>query len=372
MRIIAHLDMDAFFAAVEEREKPRIKGMPIVVGSDPADGRGRGVVSTANYKAREYGIFSATPISKAWGLSEIAKKQGKPPVVFIGGNFKLYEKISENIMGIIKKYSSVVEQAGIDEAYFDLSPELAEGLSFVNAYKKAAQICEKIKKEIAIKEKLSSSVGIGPNKLIAKIASDYKKPNGLTIIEEKDAEKFLEPMKIRKIPGIGPKTEIIFSEKNIKTVGDLKKFSQEELVDLLGKWGSELYEKVRGRDDSPLVTSWEAKSIGEQETFDTDTIDANFIFERLRVLCKSVFNSFKNSEFNSFRTIGVTVRFSDFKTKTRVSTLPAPAKDLTIFNFEAMRLIAPFLDRRENPQHKKIRLIGARVEKLEICNKLDL
>lgn len=396
MRIIAHLDMDAFFAAVEERDRPRLKGLPIVVGSDPQEGKGRGVVSTANYKAREYGIRSATPITKAWQMSQEAKKQGKPEAVFLPPNFKKYSQVSGQVIAIIHKYSSLVEEASIDEAYFDLSesPLSKRGVGGLfplldkegnkgrsephpnpllgkereaadECYENAIEICKKIKKEILEKEKLTCSIGIGPNKLIAKIASDKQKPDGLTIVKPEEAEAFLETLPIRKIPGIGPKTEILLNSKGIKIVKDLKRFPQKEMGKFLGKWGTELYDKARGIDDSPLVEEWEAKSIGEQETFFKDILDSNFIFERLKFLADGVFNRLKQSGFRCFKTIVITVRFSDFKTQTRSHTLKEETDSLDILIFEAIKLLMPFLDKRENPKHKKIRLIGVRIEKLD-------
>lgn len=160
MRIIAHLDMDAFFAAIEERDNPQFYGMPIAVGADPKSGQGRGVVATANYKAREYGIHSALPISKAWQYSEAARRRGKPPVIFLPANFERYTEASEHIMAIIRAHAPLVEQASVDEAYFDIS--------FFGSYAKAEKICRAIKGEIKEKEKVTASVGIGPNKLIAK------------------------------------------------------------------------------------------------------------------------------------------------------------------------------------------------------------
>ncbi len=355
--------MDAFFAAVEERNKPRLKKLPIVVGSDPANGRGRGVVSTANYRARKYGIHSATPISIAWRLSQKAKKEGKPEVVFLGVNFADYEKVSLEIMEIIHKYSSLVEEASIDEAYFDLS--------YAGSYEAAEEIAKKIKKEIKRKEKLTASVGIGPNKLIAKIASDKNKPDGLTVIgsdnEERNiklAEIFLKDLPIRKIPGIGPKTEKLFDKLGIRLVKDLKKFSKKELEKILGKWGGELYLKIRGRDDSPLVEEWTAKSIGEQETFSEDTLDPNFTVGRIIELSRGVFDRFKKSEFKNFGTIVITVRFSGFETKNRSHTLQNPINTSDDLQFEAVKMLMPFLDKRENPERKKIRLVGIRIEKL--------
>jgi len=356
MRIIGHLDMDAFFAAVEERDNDRFRGKPIVVGADPAGGRGRGVVSTANYKAREYGIHSAMAISEAWRRAEEGKRKGGPAVIFLGGNFKKYGAVSAEIMVIIRGYALLVEEASIDEAYFDLSS--------CGSYEKARELALKIKAEVKEKERLTATIGIGPNKLIAKIASDMQKPDGLTVVKDDEAEKFLEPLAIRKIPGIGPKTQEFFRAKGVKIVRDLKKFSKADLEKFMGKWGLELYEKIRGKDDSPIVEDYEVKSIGEQETFMADTRDLNFISERLSGLCESVIARFKASGFKTYKTIILSVRFADFETKSRAHTLEKPACDLATLRFEAMRLLVPFLDKRENPRGKLIRLIGVRVEKL--------
>lgn len=357
MRLIGHLDMDAFFAAIEERDNPRWGGWPIVVGSEPLNGRGRGVVSTANYKAREYGIRSANPISRAWQMSEAARKQGKPPAIFLPVNFRRYEEISSRILVILRRHVAVVEPASIDEAYFELS--------FVGSYASAEDICQKIKAEIKNEEKLTASIGVGPNKLIAKIASDAQKPDGLTVIKEDEMVGFLEPLPIRKIPGIGPKTEAMFRAKNIFLVRDLKNFSLNEMEDLLGKWGIDLYQKIRGVDTAPLQTEYEAKSIGEQETFLKDTNKTIFIFERLKILCENVFSRFKNNDFKSFKTVAITVRFGDFETKTRAHTLKQVVGSRKVLESEAIKLLLPFLDSRANPRRKMIRLIGVRIEKFQ-------
>jgi len=356
MRIIGHLDMDAFFAAVEERDNPYLKGLPIVIGADPQVGKGRGVGSTANYKAREYGIHSAMPIFRAWQLSQEVKKQGEREVFFLEPDFEKYEKASGNILKILKKYSPLIEPASIDEFYFDLS--------FAKTFKKAQKICQDIKKEIEKKEKLTSSIGIGPNKLIAKIASGFQKPNGFTVIHPKKVEDFLDLLHIGKIPGIGPKTEEFFHQKGIKIVKDLKKLSRQELKEMLGKWGEDLYEKVRGRDDSSLVEEYEAKSIGEQETFLKDTLNSSFILEHFKFLCEDVFNRFLQSKFKSFKTIVVTVRFADFETKNRSHTLEQSTKNRKTLELEGLKLLLPFFDKRENPRRKLVRLIGIRIEKL--------
>jgi DNA polymerase IV (DinB-like DNA polymerase) len=356
MRIVAHLDMDAFFAAVEERDTPRFRGLPLAVGADPEGGKGRGVVSTANYKAREYGIHSAMPISTAWRLSEAARRKGQPPVVFLSVDMKKYAAVSERVMAIIRELVPVVEEAGIDEAYMDLS--------FTGSYEKAEELCRAVKKEVLAKERLTASVGIGPNKLIAKIASGEEKPDGLTVVREDEAEGFLEPMPVRKIPGVGPKTEEVLAKQRIRRVKDLKRFSMQELQEMFGKRGVEFYDEVRGRDDSPVQERYEPKSIGEEETFDRDTRDAMLLGKRLKEMCRNVVQRLAAEGFRQFRTVVVKVRFADFETHTRAHTLPQPANSPAALQFEALKLLMPFLDSRENPRRKLIRLIGVRVEKL--------
>jgi len=365
MRIIGHLDMDAFFAAVEERDHEWLRGKPIVVGADPKEGRGRGVVSTANYKAREYGIHSALPISKAWELSEAARKKGFEPAVFLRTNFAEYEKTSARIIEIIKIFSNTIEQASIDEAYFDIKFPNSKSQSANAAWKEAETIAKKIKAEIKKRERLTCSIGIGPNKLIAKIASDFRKPDGLMIVTEEEKELFLEPMPVRKIPGIGPKTEILLKKIGVVIVRDLKGSAESDLSDLMGKWGRDLYRKIRGIDDSPIEESYEAKSIGEQETFSEDTRDPNALIGKLNEMSERILQRMEREGFSGFRTITITVRFEGFETKTRSHTLPVHQHSLEILRFEAFKLFMPFLDRRENPRNKKIRLVGVRIEKLK-------
>ena len=365
-RIIAHLDMDAFFASVEERYTPRFKGLPLVVGSEPKNGASRGVVSTASYKAREYGIHSAMPITEAWRISQKMKAQGKPEVVFLPVDFSLYNKSSANILTIIQKYSDNVEQASIDEFYFDLS--------YAGSLKEAEIVCKKIKKEIKQEEKITCSIGLAPNRLVSKIAAGQKKPDGFFVVEEKNVQEFLNPLPIRKIPGIGPKTAESLYLIGVKTVENLSKISKEELVKKFHKWGSDLYRKARGQDDSLIVAEREVKSIGEQSTFNHDTLEALYVCEMLEKMCKNVFQSFLESGFDRFKTIAITVRFADFETK---NYSKSPKKTIGIddykkFELESLKLILPFLDKRKNPKLKQIRLIGVRADKLEKVTQKEL
>lgn len=348
--------MDAFFAAVEERSRPELRGLPIVVGADPRRGRGRGVVSTANYQAREYGIRSGMPISRAWRLSEAAAREGRPRAVFLPVDMERYARVSGQIMDILRRFAPLVEEASIDEAYFDLT--------FAGSFDRAEEICRKIVAAIESEEGLTASVGIGPNKLVAKIASGLRKPRGFTVVKEEEAERLLAGLPLRVIPGIGPKTEAEFATMGLRLVKDLKRFSRDKLQALLGKRGLDLYEKVRARDDAPVVEAYEIKSVGEQETFLRDTRDRKFLTRRLREMCRDVKERLEEEGFKQFRTVVLTVRFADFETKSRSRTLSAPTGSPAILEEEAMKLLEPFLDGRENTQRKLIRLIGLRLEKL--------
>jgi DNA polymerase IV (DinB-like DNA polymerase) len=357
MRLIAHLDMDAFYAAIEERDNPRLRGLPIAVGADPKGGEGRGVVSTANYAARAYGIHSAMPISRAWRASEAARQQGKPPVTFLSVNMRKYREVSDRVLALLRRMVPVVEQASIDEAYLDLS--------HLGSVESAEARCRTIKQAIWEQEQLTGSIGLGLNKLIAKIASGMQKPDGLTVVRKDQVEAFLDPLPIRAIPGIGPKTEVELGRLGIRLVRDLKRYSPGQLHDRFGKRGDDFYDKIRGMDDSPVSEEWEAKSVGEQETFDRDTLDSQVLTDRLNEMCADVVGRLVTEGFATFRTVVLTVRFADFETKSRSHTLVTPAGDPRTLQREALKLLLPFLDKRENPRGKLIRLLGVRVEGLE-------
>lgn len=362
MRIIVHVDMDAFYAAVEERYNPALRGLPVVVGADPNGGKGRGVVTTANYMARRFGIRSALPISRAWRFAETARSKGEPATIFIQPNFKLYREVSGRIMQIFESRADSFEEASIDEAYLELSS--------LGNFEAAVAHMSNVKVEIREQEGLGCSVGLGPNKLIAKIASGHKKPDGLTLVRPERVKDFLHPLPIRVIPGIGPKSEAFLHEQNIRTVKDLSEIPEATLTDWYGKWGQRLFEKAQGIDDSAVSNEWTRKSVGEQETFAQDTRSQSLVKERLREIAKRVISKLSDNEFAGFRTITLTVRFSGFETKNRSHSLKdgiAVAdreQALRLLEEQAVALLLPFFDGRENPRGKAIRLIGLRLEKL--------
>lgn len=361
IRIVLHIDMDSFFASVEERDHPRVKGLPIVVGSDPANGKGRGVVSTANYAARAYGIKSAIPISRAWQLSQSAKKEGKPEVVFFEPNIKKYAKISGEIFEYIASQGAVFESGGIDECYLEIS---RQQIVDSRQWEGAEEIARKIQDYIQKKFGLSCSIGIGPNRLIAKIAAGRKKPHGLTMVRDKEVQDFLDPLSVRELLGIGPKTAAGLAEIGVETIKQLRQKTKAELVEHFGvKHGAHMYESARGIDESPLEPHREAKSIGSETTFGEDTLDASVILRTMRALVTDISVSVKK-EKKRFKTVGVVVRFSDFETKTRSHTIEEASDDVKDLEAEALKLLLPFLDSRENPKRKKIRLVGVRAEKL--------
>jgi nucleotidyltransferase/DNA polymerase involved in DNA repair len=356
VRTVVHLDMDAFYAAVEEREHPELRGRPLVVGADPKAGHGRGVVTTANYAARKYGIRSALPISRAWRFAEAARRRGEPEVVFVRGTHALYRAVSERIMAIASEGADAFEEASIDEAYLDLSSfgDFARAEAHVNA----------LKAKIVAQEGLTCSAGVGPNKLVAKIASDFRKPDGLTIVRPEEVGAFLGPLAVRVIPGIGPKTQALLHGRGIETVAELRGVEAALLREWFGKWGEDLYQKVRGISDDPVSNEWERKSVGEQETFEEDTLDTALILDRARELAGGVFRRFVDERLRAFRTVTVTVRFSGFLTVSRSRTSKIPLTSEEQLQGEVRRLLEPFFNARENPKGKKIRLIGVRIEKL--------
>ena len=358
-RIILHIDMDAFFPSIEERENPHFQGKPIIVGADPKEGKGRGVVSSASYEARKYGIKSGMPISKAWKLC--------PQGIFLPVNMELYQKVSNEIMEIIKQYSPKYEIVSLDEAYLDLTEYskillnikmFSEKTGLEISYKKAEELAKKLKDEIFKKEKLTSSIGIGPNKTIAKLASEKAKPNGLKIVKPEEVENFLAPLAVNELPGIGPKTTEKLKAIGINTISELKSLSKEKLVEMFGKVGEFFWQKARGIDQEPVSQKEIIKSVGRQITFEKDTRDPKLIFEKFDQLIMEVYREIESQNF-SFKTITVICRYLDFETHTKSKTLEKPSKDFSILKREAKKLLLKFI--MEN--FKLIRLIGLRVKK---------
>lgn len=344
-RIIMLVDMDAFYTSCEEVRNPKLRGKPVAVGADPKGGQGRGVLSTANYEARKYGLNSAMPISIAYRKC--------PDCIFLPVDMDYYVEVSSRIMQILKKYADKFEVVSVDEAYLDISSK--------GTLEKAKEIAYKIKKEVWEKEKLTCSVGIGPNKLIAKMAADHKKPNGLTIVTDSGIHKFLNPLPARKLHGVGPKTEARLKEIGIEIVGQLAKTSLKTLKAFFGQsFGSYLHEASHGIDESPVVEEWTAKSVGRQVTFEKDTKDKGQIHQVMDEIIDDSFSQLKEQEFKTYKTVTIKVRYEDFETKTKAFTLKDKA-----FTAEPAKSVAKNLLKEFLKSEKKIRLVGISLSKLE-------
>ena len=339
-RVIFHLDMDHFYTAVETRERPEYSGKPVVVGADPKGGAGRGVVSTSNYEARKAGIRSGMPIGRAWKLC--------PEAIYLPPNFPLYIRVSNEIMEIARKYADKFEQWGIDEAFLDVS-------SRTGNYEEAENLAKKIKQEIFQKQQLTCSIGVGPNKLTAKIASDFQKPDGLTIVKEGEAEKFLEPLPVRKLLWVGRKTEERLKAMGIDTIGDLARYDPTVLAETFGVAGTQMYLMAHGVDRSEVEERTKVKSISHETTFEEDTADAIAVQTALDMLSEEVAKETR-SQTLFFKTVTVKVRYQSFETHTRSKTLPFMTNRPQDLKKNTRELLQPYL--RPN---RKIRLIGVRV-----------
>jgi DNA polymerase IV (DinB-like DNA polymerase) len=341
-RIVFHVDMDSFFASVEIREKPELTGKTVVVGADPKGGKGRGVVSTCSYEARKYGIHSGMPISRAYKLC--------PDAVFLPVNFPLYIKASGEVMTILRSFAEKFQQVSIDEAYLDVSN--------IGGFEAAKELALRIKNEIREKVKLTCSIGVGPNKIVAKIASDYKKPDGLTIVEPSHVREFLSPLPVRKILGIGKKTEAELTEMGIKTIGQLASCDVQLLISRFGKWGIYMHEIAQGIDESEVIEEECCKSISRETTFEEDTDNTVVLNRTMEELAEDVHRSLVDEGF-LFKTLTVKVRYKHFITRTRAHTLPHYTDEPGVIKETAKALLKGFID------GKLVRLVGVRLSNLE-------
>lgn len=337
------MDMDHFYTALEEREHPEIKGNPVIVGSDPKEGKGRGVVSTSNYEARKSGVRSGMPISQAWRLC--------PRAVYLPPNFQLYIKVSDEIMEIARKYAGKFEQWGIDEAFLDVSDKVDDWVG-------AELLARQIKQEIKEKEGITASIGIGPNKLVAKVASDYQKPDGLTIVKEEEVEEFLDPLPVRKLLWVGRKTEAKLKELGVNTIGDLARFDPTVLSSMFGVMGLQMHLMAKGIDKSEVEERVGVKSVSHETTFEEDTANSTTIFQALDALCEDVLKETVSQNL-LFKTVTIKIRYQGFETHTRSKTLPFLTNRLRDLQKTANELL--FINLHKD---RKVRLIGVRVSNL--------
>jgi len=334
------MDMDAFFAAVEQKRQPELIGKPVVIGGT-GDPSSRGVVATASYEARVFGIHSAMPLKTAYKLN--------PQAIFLPVDYEVYAAESHKIKKILKDICPLMEDVGIDEAFLDISA----------LDRSSWDISSEIKENVMKVTGLTCSIGIGPNKLLAKIASDMKKPDGYTVIEESDVEGILWPLPVRKLLGVGPKTEIILRKMNIEKIGDLAKVTVEALSLRFGpSHGNFLYRGARGLDERHVVTFWEPKSISRERTFERDIGHWQTIAKVLAALTKEVVSELR-AERMTVKTITIKVRFSDFETVTRSKSLEETSDSET----DIRKAVFACLQRVELA--KNVRLLGVRLSRFE-------
>ena len=328
--------MDAFYASVEQLDNPKFKGKPVIVGADPKAGAGRGVVAACSYEARKFGVRSALPISRAWRLC--------PEGIYVRPRMSRYVEVSHQVMEVFRKFTDLVEPLSIDEAFLDVTGSIA-------LYGPAVGIARKIKDLIRDQTQLSASVGVAPNKFLAKIASDLKKPDGLVVVGEKDVSEFLNPLPVSRLWGVGPKTEERLKPMGIKTIGDVAALSRDVLVQRLGSLGEHLHHLSHGRDDRPVIPNWEPKSISNETTFETDTKDRDLLLRTLHGLADEVGRRLRADNLRA-RRVTLKLRYEDFTTHTKQTSLERPTQSNEEIAAIAISLFNHFkLDRR-------IRLIG--------------
>ncbi|MBN2371986.1 MAG: DNA polymerase IV [Vicinamibacteria bacterium] len=309
-RAILHVDMDAFFAAVEQRDRPELRGQPVVIGADPKGGSGRGVVSTASYEARRFGVGSAMPISKAYRLC--------PSGVFLPVDMEKYARVSDEIMGVLRRYTDLVEPVSIDEAFLDVTGRR-------RALGPGQAIAASIKKALRDETSLTASIGVASSKLVAKIASDLEKPDGLVVVAPGSEAEFLSPLPVRRLWGVGPKTEESLLKIGIRTIGDLARQDRARLERRLGSHGQDLRSLAQGIDDRPVQPESSApKSLGQEHTFERDTDDIETLRVKLIELCDEVGRRLREHSLAG-RTITLKYRNETFQTRTRAETIADPA-----------------------------------------------
>jgi DNA polymerase-4 len=335
-RSIVHVDMDAFYAAVEQLDDPAYKGKPVIVGADPKGGMGRGVVAACSYEARKLGIRSALPISRAWKLC--------PQGVFVRPRMQRYVEVSHQVMDVFRRYTDLVEPLSIDEAFLDITGSVA-------LLGKPEDIARSIKNDVRTVTSLTASVGLAPNKFLAKIASDLRKPNAFVVVREGEIEAFLRDLPISRLWGVGPKTEQRLHEIGFRTIGQVAMASRESLVRSLGSLGEHLYQLSRGHDERPVVPNWEPKSVSSETTFDEDTSDRELLVRTILELSDHVAERLRKDNYRT-RKVTLKLRYSSFSTHTKQHSL-----DKLIQTGEEIAAIARDLF-RQFPLKQKIRLIG--------------
>ena len=348
-RVVFHIDFDYFYAQCEEVRKPELKTKPVCVCVFSDRGGDSGAIATANYTARKYGVKSGIPIS-------FAKKrlENREDAEFLPVDFEYYSKMTEKAMKIMKENADIFEYVGRDEAYLDVTKRSEEN------FKKASHLAQQIKNLIRAKLKLSCSIGVSPNKLISKIASDYQKPDGLTIVEPDRIEQFLEQLNIRVIPGIGKKTEQRFKEMNLETIQDLKKIDVFTLNNEFGrKSGTYIFNAIRGINDEPVKEKEESIQYSKIITLKEDSKNYEFLLENLYELCKQVINVVKKNN-KMFKSVGIHFVQSDLTNKSKSKMLKNSTNNIKELEKNVEQLLQDGLEE----QTMLIRRLGIKVADL--------
>jgi DNA polymerase-4 len=326
--------MDAFYAAIHIRDDPGLRGKPVVVGGDPS---GRGVVAAASYEARSFGIHSAMPAAQARRLC--------PETIFLRPDFSRYHQESQRIFSIYRDYTPIIQPLSLDEAFLDVSEHLGN-------FGSGTAVAEDIRRRVREERRLTVSVGVAPNKLIAKIASDFRKPDGLTVVRPNEVESFLAPLPVRRLYGVGPSAERSLHEMGITTIEELRTLSIDRLMSHFGQWGRVLWERARGIDDRPVRTQRVRKSLSTERTFAENVNDLDEIDRLLDGMAKEVARGLEKRHLAA-TTITVKARYPDFTTPTRSRSLPVPTSDP-----ETIAALARELVRRTDAAKRSVRLLG--------------
>jgi len=346
-RSIVHVDMDAFFASIEQRDNPLYKGKPVIVGADPKKGRGRGVVSTCSYEARKFGIYSSLPISTAYKLC--------PEAIFLPVNMEKYLAVSKQIYNILNTFTPSIEVISIDEAFLDIT---ASSHIFKGALSACRFVKEKIKKETG----LTASLGLAPTKMAAKIASDICKPDGLLEVESDKLLDFLWVLPIEKISGLGKKSKEILNERGIYTIKDLAKQKRDYLVSIFGSSGEYFWYLANGIDEAEVAGGHETKSMSSETTFEKDTANEELIKRTLFMLSEDVSSRLRQDKLKA-RTITLKIRLAGFKTYTRALTIQKATNFVNEINKAAKIIYEKFIS-QEAKRIPKIRLLGVKASGL--------
>ncbi len=344
-RVLLHADMDAFYAAVEIRENPDLEGKPVVVGADPRE-HPRGVVLTASYEARRYGLRSAMPCVQALRLC--------PQAVFVPPHFELYGRVSGEIMDTLRGFADRLQPTGIEEGYLDVTERCGGNFS------RGQELAREIKAAIRTQHRLTCSIGIAPTKAVAKIASDFQKPDGLTVVMPEHVVEFLAPIPVRKVVGVGPKTAERLKELGIDVIGDVQRYNRQDLVEQLGAFGEYLHDVALGRDTEEVVEpSGPPESISTEMTFGKDLDAYGDVWPELEALAKSLYEQLMHEKF-AFRTVTLKARYSNFETHTRSRSLKIHTTDL-----DPILILSQMMLKEVLASGRKVRLIGVRLSNLK-------